>query len=180
MLNSSVFGPFNPLEPENIRGIFAANIYAAPIEIDAPVATVWEIMTDFDRYPEWNPLNRFFKLDSKAEPNHTVTFGPSWGPYDRGEGDPFADPDMTAHETITIFEENCCLAYADIRSYLKAERVQYISQLQNGKTRYHTYERTAGLISPIVRRKFGAKIIAGFTANGIALKKRAEARTVRD
>lgn len=179
MLTSSVFGPFNPLEPEKIRGIFAANVYADPIEIDAPVTTVWEIMTDFDRYPEWNPLNRFFRLDSKAEPNHTVTFGPSWGPYDIEESGQFAEPDMTAHETITIFEENCCLAYADIRSYLKAERVQHISQLQNGKTRYHTYERTAGFISPIVRRKFGAKIIAGFTANGMALKKRAEARAGR-
>jgi hypothetical protein len=174
MLTSSAFGPFNPLEPQNIRGFFAKNLYAGPIEIDAPITTVWEIMTDFDRYPDWNPLNRFFKLDSKAEPNHFVTFGPSWGPYDRAEGEAFPGPDMTQHEMITIWEENCCLAYADIRRLNKAERVQYISTLENGKTRYHTYERMSGLISPLVRRKYGALIIAGFTANGIALKKRAE------
>ena len=174
MLNSSYFGQFDPMEPAKIQGVFAANIYAEPIEIDAPIETVWEIMTDFDRYPEWNPLNRFFKLDSKAEPNCTVTFGPSWGPYDLSENGQFTKPDMTAHETLTIFEKNCCLAYADIRSYLKAERVQYIKKLESGKTRYHTYERTSGLLSPIVRYKYGAKIIAGFTANGLALKKRAE------
>jgi len=174
MLTSSAFGSFNPVEPRNIPGLFAKNLHVSAIEIDAPVATVWAIMTDFDRYPEWNPLNRFFRLDSKAEPNHFVTFGPSWGPYDRAEGGPFPDPDMTQHEMITIWEENRCLAYADIRRLIKAERVQYISTVQEGRTRYLTYERLSGLLSPLVQRQYGARIVAGFTANGIALKRRAE------
>jgi hypothetical protein len=174
VLISSAFGPLNPLEPRRIRGLFAQNLYADPIEIEAPITTVWAIMTDFDRYPEWNPLNRFFRLDSKAQPNHFVTFGPSWGPYDRTEGEPFSGPDMTQHEMITIWEENRCLAYADIRLLIKAERVQYISAVEDGKTRYSTYERIAGLLSPLVKRHFGSRIIAGFTANGMALKRRAE------
>jgi len=174
MLISSAFGPFNPLEPRKIRGLFAQNLYADPIEIEAPITTVWAIMTDFDCYPEWNPLNRFFRLDSKAEPNHFVTFGPSWGPYDRAEGEPFLGPDMTQHEMITIWEENCCLAYADIRRLIKAERIQYISAVEDGKTRYHTYERISGLLSPLVRCHFGTRIVVGFTANGMALKRRAE------
>jgi hypothetical protein len=131
-------------------------------------------MTDFDRYPEWNPLNRFFRLDSRAEPNHTVTFGPFWGPYDQAEGDPFPDADFTQNEMLTVWEENCCLAYSVVSPQLNAERVQYISTLPNGRTRYHTYERTSGPLSPDVRREFGEGIIAGFTANGKALKKRAE------
>jgi len=175
MITSSAFGEFDPLDPKTIRGEFAKNIYAEPVEIDAPITTVWEIMSDFDRYPEWNPLNRFFKLDSKAEPNHTVTFGPSWGPYDLTEGAPLPDSDFTQHETLTIWEENCCLAYAVISPELNAERVQYISTLPNGKTRYHTYERMSGPLSVDTRRDLGEKIIAGFRANGIALKKRAEA-----
>jgi hypothetical protein len=174
MIASSAFGSFNPLEPECIRGLFAENLYVDPVEINAPITTVWEIMTDFERYPEWNPLNRFFRLDSKPEPNHFVTFGPSWGPYDRKEGEPFPEPDMTQHEMITVWEENCCLAYADIRRFLRAERVQHISTLESGQTRYHTYERMSGLLSPLILRKFGALIVAGFTANGIELKNRAE------
>lgn len=174
MITSSAFGSFHPLEPKCIHGLFARNLYADPIEIDAPLTTVWKVMTDFELYPEWNPLNRFFRLDSKAEPNHFVTFGPSWGPYERAEGEPFPEPDMIQHEMITVWEENRCLAYADIRRFLNAERVQYISTLENGKTRYHTYERISGLFSPLVLRKFGARIVAGFTANGIALKQRAE------
>ena len=26
------------------------------IEINAPVETVWSILTDFDKYPDWNPF----------------------------------------------------------------------------------------------------------------------------
>ena len=174
MITSSAFGPFDPFEPERIRGLFAENLFVDAVVIQAPLSAVWEIMTDFYRYPEWNPLNRFFRLDSKPEPNHFVTFGPSWGPYDRKEGEPFPEPDMTQHEMITVWEENCCLAYADIRRFLKAERVQHISTLKSGATRYHTYERISGLLSPLVLRRFGTRMVAGFTANGMALKKRAE------
>ena len=50
MLISSAFGPFNPLEPRKIRGLFAQNLYADAIEIEARVTTVWASMTDFGRY----------------------------------------------------------------------------------------------------------------------------------
>ncbi len=175
MLNSSAFGPFDPLNPGTITGSNAKNIYVDSVEIDAPIETVWEIMTGFDSYPEWNPLNRFFKLETEAMPDHYVTFGPSWGPYDRAEGEPFSEPDMIQREMITIWEEKCCLAYADIQPTLNAERVQHIFVTADGKTCYHTYERLSGKDSPAIIRDFRDKIIAGFTANGEALKKRAEA-----
>ena len=178
MITSSAFGEFDPLNPGTIPGIFARNLYAPPVEINAPITTVWGIVVGFDRYPDWNPMNRFFRLDSKAEPNHGVTFGPSWGPYDRAEGEPLPEADFTQHETITIWEENCCLAYAVISRLSNAERVQFLSILENGNTGYHTYERMSGLVSPLIHWKFGSKIVAGFTANGIALKKRAEAIAV--
>ena len=174
MLNSSAFGPFDPFKPQIIEGECAKNLYAEPLEIDAPVETVWEIMTDFDRYPEWNPMNRWFKLDSKAAPNHTVTFGSYMGPFTKAEGEPLPEASFTNHETITVWEENCCLAYAVISPDLNAERVQYLLPLPDGKTRYHTYERMSGSFSADVRRDMGDSIIAGFTVNGEALKKRAE------
>ncbi|MFC2027464.1 SRPBCC family protein [Chloroflexota bacterium] len=180
MITSSEFGSFDPLNPATVPGESVENLYADPIDINAPIEVVWKIMTDFDRYPEWNPLNRFFRLDSKAEPNHTVTFGPNWETYDQAEGEPLPDASFTQHETITVWEVNCCLAYAVISPELNAERVQHISTLPNGRTRYHTYERTSGSFSPDMRRDLGDKIIAGFRANGEALKKRAESFSSTD
>lgn len=174
MLVSSAFGPFDPFNPQKIGGLFAGNLYAEPIEIDAPIELVWELITDFDRYPEWNPLNRFFRLDNAAAVDNTVTFGPSWGPYDP-ESIKLPEVSFTTNEVITVWEENCCLAYADIKPFLMAaERAQFISKLPNGKTRYHTYERLRGPLSVFVRYQFGAKVVAGFVANGVALKKLAE------
>ena len=63
MLKSTAFGEFDPLHPCTVPGLFAENLYAEPVVIDAPIELVWEIIIDFDRYPEWNPLNRFFLCD---------------------------------------------------------------------------------------------------------------------
>ncbi len=178
MITSSAFGSFDPLAPCNLSGLFAQIVFADPVEIDADVETVWKIMTDFDRYPEWNPLNRFFRLDGEARPGHTVTFGPVWGPYDLSEktenSPPLPKAGFTQHETLTIWEENRCLAYSVLSRPFNAERVQYISNINDGRTRYQTFERTDGFFSPIVRALYARKITEGFTANGIALKRRAE------
>jgi hypothetical protein len=174
VLTSSPFGPFDPFAPRDLPGRFARIIDAEPVEIDAELEQVWKIMTGFDRYPEWNPMNRFFRLDAEARPGDTVTFGPVWGPYDLSEGAPLPEAGFTQNETLTVWEENCCLAYAVISPAFNAERVQHISRLENGKTRYHTFERTSGLLSPVVRKLYARRILEGFDANGLALKRRAE------
>jgi hypothetical protein len=30
-------------------------VYRTTLAVDAPAEKVWEVLTDFDRYPEWNP-----------------------------------------------------------------------------------------------------------------------------
>lgn len=172
MLRSDPFGAFDPVDPCHIPGLLAANIRTEPIDIAAPPTLVWSIMIDFDRYPVWNPLNRFFLLDTRAEVGQTVTFGPRWGPYENGR---LGKAGFMQRETLTVWEENCCLAYATISPWIKAERVQYLEPVAAERTRYHTYERTAGILAPLVRLLYRRRIITGFTANGLALKQRAEA-----
>lgn len=176
MSTSSPFGAFDPADPGRIPGLFAGNILTEPVDIDAPVALVWAIMVDFARYPEWNPLNRFFRLDSRAEPGQTVTFGPRWGPYDP---DHLGDAGFIQHETITVWEEHCALGYGVVSPWLNAERIQHLQPRAGDRTRYYTYERTSGLLAPVVRLGYARRIIAGFTANGLALKHRAETRVGR-
>lgn len=171
-LTSAAFGAFDPLQPATIAGPFAENLIADAIEIDAPIELVWQIMTGFEHYPQWNPMNRFFKLDGEAKPGHTVTFGPVWGPYDLDK--PLPEAGFVQRETLTVWEPNRCLAYAALSRWMNAERVQYLCTLPNGTTRYQTFERMSGLFKPLMRRVYGARILEGFTANGRALKRRAE------
>jgi hypothetical protein len=175
-LRSAPFGDFDPAHPCLIPGLFAANILTEPLDIEAPAELTWKIMVDFDRYPEWNPINRFFRLDSHAAPGQTVTFGPRWGPYD---ADSLGEAGFTQHETLTVWEENRALAYGVVSWWLNAERVQHLAPLAANRCRYYTYERTSGVLSPLVRRLYGRRIVTGFTANGLALKRRAEEQHLR-
>ena len=177
-IDSLLFGRFNPLQPQNISGYFSDILFAKPVEIDASIELVWSVITDFSAYPLWNPLNRSFQLDTVAKPGEKVTFGVSWGPYTKDNHVvPVSDlkTSLKQHEMLTVWQPNQCLAYADdLGTWHRAERVQYISQLPNDRTRYQTYERWAGLITPIIRLFYSKKTQMGFKANSQALKTRAE------
>lgn len=169
---SKPFGPFDPADPCRVPGLFAANLHADPVDIDAPAQVVWAVMTGFARYPEWNPLNRFFMLDTRAEPGQTVTFGPRWGPYRDGE---LGKAGFMQREVLTVWEENRALGYGVVSWWLNAERIQCLEPISAARTRYRTYERTSGIVAPLVQRVYGRRIVEGFTANGRALKRRSEA-----
>lgn len=175
MINSSAFGPFDPLKPGNIPGLFADSLIAEAVEIEAPLEQVWQTITGFDDYPAWNPLNRFFRLDGEAKANERVTFGPHWGPYDYPAKATLPEAGFIQRETITVWEDNYCLAYGVISKLFNAERSQVVSVLANGHTRYQTFERISGLLSPLMKLVYGKRILRGFRANGLALKQRCEA-----
>jgi len=40
--------------------------YHTEILLNAPVKKVWQVLTDFDRYPEWNPLVGWLKGDFRT------------------------------------------------------------------------------------------------------------------
>ena len=177
MIYSSVFGAFDPQNPSTIPGLFAENIAATAVDIQAPIELVWQTITGFDDYPQWNPLNRFFRLDGEAKANERVTFGPHWGPYDHSDNAELPKAGFVQRETITVWEENCCLAYGVISKAFNAERSQVISTMANGHTRYQTFERISGILSPLMKLAYRKKILTGFEANGLALKRRCEQLT---
>jgi hypothetical protein len=63
-----------------------------------------------------------------------------------------------------------------ISPWLNAERAQHVARVAGDRTRYYTYERTSGVLAPVVRLVYGRRIVTGFTENGRALKRRAEAQ----
>src|SRR5437667_84409 len=47
------------------------------IEIDAPVERVWEVLTDFDRFPDWNPFIRRIRGNAQVGSRLDVFLGAS-------------------------------------------------------------------------------------------------------
>lgn len=45
-------------------------VYRTTFSIDAPAATVWDVLTDFERYPERNPS--LPSIDGDLRPGATV------------------------------------------------------------------------------------------------------------
>ena len=48
------------------------------IDIDAPVERVWEVLTDFERYGEWNPFTT--RVDANLEVGASVSLRVVLGP----------------------------------------------------------------------------------------------------
>ena len=57
---------------------------------------------------------------------------------------------------------------------LRAERLQWLENLENGTIRYHTYDRFSGPLAPIVLALYGKRITRGFMHVGEALRQRLE------
>ncbi|CAA0103653.1 Uncharacterised protein [BD1-7 clade bacterium] len=177
-ISSSLSDDYQSNSPTRLKGLFSDIICAEPINISAPADEVWRHITNFEDYPNWNPLNRFFELDTHAGVGESVTFGVSWGPYEDG-GTPrpldMLKQHLLQHETFTTWHTRRAIAYADtIFGLLRAERVQVLTPIDDNNTQYHTFERCQGVLQPLVLFLYKKKIIRGFNAASKALKMKAE------
>ena len=146
------------------------------IEIEAPLALVWETMLDVGKYLEWNPF--IVRIDCDAA---RPQVGSDLTLHVR-----FQDGQQVAtHERVSKLEEphadkhpqKALLEYEFLGPlhtlYLvRGKRQQDLEALSGTRTRYHTYERLHGLLAfaaPI------AKVQDGFERHAAALKARCEA-----
>jgi hypothetical protein len=172
MIPSPVFGPFDPTAPAAPAGFGGGVVVAEPVLVRAPPSVVWEVLTDFAAYPAWNPLNRSFACE--GEVGATATFGVAWGPYDG----PLAEPTLTMRERVTVWAPERCFGYADDRGrWHRAERLQVLTATPEG-TRYQTWERWQGWITPLISALYADRMRVGFRAAGLAVRARAEALAV--
>jgi hypothetical protein len=135
------------------------------IEIAADASRVWEVLTDFAAYPDWNPfliaihgelrpgtrlavetrfpggrLMRFRPLILRADPRRELRW---WG-------------------------------RASIPGLFEGEHVFNIAPLEPGRVRFSQRERFRGLLVPILRRTHLAATRIGFEQMNLALKARSE------
>ena len=143
---------------------FFQAIFTYSCTIEAPKEKVWDILTDTDSYPEWNPFTKKTDLEWKlgADVRQEVFM-------------PGAKKPIIHKAKLSQFEKGSHFAWAmKMGSLLRAERKQGLEALSENQTRYFTIDYNRGVIAPIVAMIYGKKIEAGFKMMGDALKQRAE------
>ena len=137
------------------------------IQIDAPPATVWEIVTDLASYSDWNPfitssegtLAVGERLVNRLEPpgGRPLTFKPTVTDVDPGHA----------------FEWLGRLALPGL--FDGRHRFEVVPD--DDRTRLLHTERFSGILVPLLRKSLDTHTRAGFEAMNTAVKARAEPAT---
>jgi hypothetical protein len=136
---------------------------SAAIEIDAPPMTVWAILTDLSRYPEWNPL--FREGAGEVAVGKRITLR---------SAHPVNGRMMTVKPKIVAAEPGVELRWASSLPGVMSGEHSFALSPAGGGTRLVQSESFRGLLVPLSGKTF-ANAEASFRELNEALKKRAEA-----
>ena len=149
--------------------MFRHTVSSNAVEIDAPAERAWQILTDFERYGEWNPFTT--RVGTSLEIGAPVDMHVRLGPLR-----------VRQAARISAIEPPRLLAWGVTmgpRWLLLAHREQRVEELGDSRCRYVTSDAFAGLLVPLLVLLVGGFIRRGFDAMGAALKARAESSAGR-
>ena len=137
----------------------------AEIEIAAPPERVWQVLSDFGAYPEWNPFIRSIVGDAEVGSRLSVRIEP---PGARG---------MTFKPTVRAVAPSRELRWLGrllIPGLFDGEHRLAIEPLDGGRSKFVQSERFSGLLVGLFAKTVAATE-RGFGEMNVALKRRAEA-----
>jgi len=135
------------------------------ILIQAPTGKVWQILTDFKSYPDWNPFVRSLKGIPKAGEHIEVLL-------QAPEGKP-----MVFKPKILRFDENSELRWIGHLLFpwvFDGEHVFRLMKNNDGTCTLQHYERFRGILVPLMRKMLESNTLEGFKLLNEAIKKRCE------
>lgn len=144
--------------------MFRHLITSDPVEIEAPIERVWEILVDVDRYGEWNPFTN--RVETDFEIGSPVDLYVALGPFK-----------LKQPERIEAVEPPHLLVWSTKvghRVLVSARREQRLEALGETRCRYLTTDAFNGLLTPLVILLFGRLVRRGFNDMAWSLKKFAE------
>ena len=134
------------------------------IEIEAPAERVWNLLTDFSRFPEWNPFIRKASGQPKVGERLEVNLQPS------------GTRSMTFKPIVLKADSGRELRWIGrllIPGLFTGEHSFTIEQLGGKRVRFVQSERFTGLLVPLLRGSVN-DARRGFEEMNQALKERAE------
>ena len=135
------------------------------IDIDASAGCVWDILTDFASYPQWNPFIRRISGELKVGERLEVRLEP---PDSRG---------ITLRPTVLRAEPNRLMRWLGhllVPGVFDGEHSLAIEPLEEDRVRFFQHEAFKGVLVPLVARSLN-NTLRGFEEMNAALKERAEA-----
>jgi uncharacterized protein YndB with AHSA1/START domain len=133
-------------------------------DINAPADLVWEVLTDFARYGEWNPF--CVECRTGFKPGDPIDMKVKLGskPQAQREWIDQVGPGMKFTYGIKPFPVGA----------LRSRRQQEISTIDGMRTRYRSHFRLWGWMLPLIRGMFGKGMTRGFEGMADQLKVRSE------
>ena len=134
------------------------------IIIESSANTVWKILTDFERYPEWNPFIKSISGEQRVGAKLKLSI------------QPVGASGMTFKPTVLDIKENRELHWLGkllISGIFDGEHSLVIEPLDENKVRFVQSEKFTGILVPL----FGGTLDGtekGFELMNKALKERAE------
>ncbi len=138
---------------------------SAEIEIKAPAEQVWRILTDFDKFPEWNPFIRQAKGKVETGARLEVNLQPT------------GSRAMSFKPKLLDVEPNRKLRWLGrllIPGLFDGEHSFTIEPLDEERVRFVQSERFSGLLVPFFAKSLDKDARRGFEEMNHALKERAE------
>ena len=135
------------------------------IDIQAPPATVWQLLTDTDRYQDWNPFMP--RLSGRLAVGERLTL--SVRPGTRT---------MTFRPTVLAFEDGTRIRWRGrlgVPGFFDGEHELRLEPLPDGGSRFVQRESFSGLLVPMMPRVLD-DTATGFAVMNTALRDRAEFR----
>jgi len=136
-----------------------------PIRIGAPAGLVWKVLTDVERYGEWNPFTPHVRTDFEiGSPAHLLVR--------------MGSAKVRITETVSAFEAPRLIAWGKTfgaRWLLAAVREQHLEPVSETSCCYHNTDRLTGVLAPLVLLCSGGYMRVGFTGVGEGLKRQSEA-----
>ncbi len=135
------------------------------IEINAPPARVWEILTDFARYPQWNPFITNIEGRPIVGERLKVLIRPPGG---KG---------MTFRPIVLAVQPPSELRWLGrliLPGIFDGEHRFQIEPLDAARSRFRQSEQFKGILVPILWRTMATSTRHGFEAMNAAVKTQAE------
>jgi len=135
------------------------------IDIDASPERVWSVLSDFDKFPEWNPFIREISGRTEKGEKLKVTLHPSGGRSIK------MSPTILAAEPG---KELRWIGHLGIPGLFDGQHIFELKPSEGGKTTFVQRELFGGLLLPFLTGMLRNDTARGFGEMNKALKERAE------